>query len=340
VAGKILGSYVTGHAADRVDERVVFIVGGVASALLVVVATLMPPALLCLLLVLAGTGNSAASPAGGRIVILAFPRRRYGLAQGIRQTGIPLGGLIAALMLPWIAELSSWRVSLIAAAALALLAIVPLMLPAAGARQAALEAQRQPPERVGVDWAATRMLTLWGSLLVSGQVAIVMFLAPDIHERTGLSLAAASLIVAAALVAGVAGRVGWGIVSDRRLAWGRKWLLGVISALGTSAALLLLALPASTPIAVFVIAAMYAGVTLIGYQAVSWAMLAEAAGPDRMGAVTGFAVTFMLAGAALAPLLLGAVVDLTGTYRAVWGVLAVVVAAGLIPALLVTERRM
>src|SRR5919204_47133 len=40
-----------------------------------------------------------------------------------------------------------------------------------------------------------RLLTLWGCLVVTGQYAIVAFLALDLHRSAGLSLARASLLV-------------------------------------------------------------------------------------------------------------------------------------------------
>ena len=61
-------------------------------------------------------------------MLLAFPRHRRGFALGVRQTGIPIGGLIAAALLPWIAHLHGWRWSLAAAAGITALAVMPLVL--------------------------------------------------------------------------------------------------------------------------------------------------------------------------------------------------------------------
>ena len=102
--GKIFAAYAAGRAADRIGERRVLVGGGLATAALVAVAALSPLPALLTLLVVAGAFGASSTPAGGRLVLLAFPRNRHGLALGIRQTGIPLGGLVAAGLLPWLAH--------------------------------------------------------------------------------------------------------------------------------------------------------------------------------------------------------------------------------------------
>ena len=124
--GKIFGSYAAGLAADRLGERRVLMFGALATAALVAGASFAPIPLLFTLLFLAGCAGSSSTPAGGRLVLLAFPRNRHGLALGIRQTGIPIGGLLAAAVLPWVAHRSSWHWSLVVAAAIAAAAVIPL----------------------------------------------------------------------------------------------------------------------------------------------------------------------------------------------------------------------
>ena len=102
-------------------------------------------------------------------------------------------------------------------------------------------------------------------------------------------------------------------------------------------ALALLALPHNAPTVVIVAAAILAGLALIGYQGLWVTMVAEAAGPERVGAATGLAITFIGASIALSPPLYGLVADLAGTYRAIWAVLAVVLGIAFIPAVMIRE---
>jgi MFS family permease len=335
--GKIFGSYAAGRAADRIGERRVLVGGGLATAALVAGAGLSPLPALLLLLVLAGAAGASATPAGGRLVLLAFPRNRHGLALGIRQTGIPLGGLLAAALLPWLAQREGWRWSLLLAAGVAVAAVIPLAL----TRTARAVETSIPRARVGGGSARDRnvgLLTLWGCLLVSGQYALLAFLALDLHHTAGFALATASLFVAVANVSGIVGRIAWGALSDRALSRGRKPLLLVLTAVGLLGALLLLATPRTAPTGVLVGVAAVAGLALIGFQGLWVTMIAEAAGPERVGAATGFAVTFITVSVAASPPLYGLVADASGSYRAIWAALAGVLALAFVPAALIREK--
>jgi predicted MFS family arabinose efflux permease len=335
--GRVLGSYAAGVAADRVGERIVLVGGGLATGAIVAVAVSLPLVALGSLLVLAGMASAASTPAGGRLVLLAFPRNRRGLAVGVRQTGVPIGGLVAAALLPWMAHLYGWRWSLAAAAAIAALSVLPLIF---SRTERSEPAERIPPTK---GWSllrdrTVRLLTVWGCLLVSGQYALIAFLSLDLHRSAGLALASASVLVAVSQAFGIVGRVAWGALSDRLLRRGRKPLLMALTGVALAGSLLLFGVPRSAPLVVWVPVAALAGLALIGFQGLWVTMIAEAAGPARAGAATGFGITFVALAIAISPPLYGLVADLTGSYRAIWAALALVLAAALIPALLLPDE--
>jgi predicted MFS family arabinose efflux permease len=335
--GKIFGSYAAGVAADRLGERRVIVSGAAAVGVLAVCAAAAPDALLFPVLFIAGLASSTSTPAGGRLVLLAFPRDRHGLALSIRQCGIPAGGLVAAALLPWIAHLWSWRWSLAAAGAITITTVLPLASSPLE-RSYELEAHSTGGSESPARDRNIRLLTLWGCLVVTGQYAVIAFLALDLHHSAGLSLASASLLVALANGAGILGRVFWGAVSDRALARGRKPLLLLLNATGLAAAVALLATPRSAPVGVFAVLAAFAGFALIGYQGLWITLVAELAGPRRVGAATGFAVTFVQAAIALTPPLYGLVADLSGSYRTIWAALICVLLVAFVPAAYMRER--
>ena len=267
----------------------------------------------------------------------AFPRNRHGLALSIRQCGIPAGGLVAAALLPSIAHHWSWRWSLFAAGVVTLVTVVPIASSPVERGYDGGDDAGEAKESVARDRNIV-LLTLWGCLVVTGQYTILAFLALDLHQRRGLSLASASLLVALANGVGIVGRIAWGVISDRALARGRKPLLLLLNAAGLLAAVALLVTPGSAPVAVFAVLAAFAGFALIGYQGLWITMVAELAGPRRVGAATGFAVTFVQVSIASTPALYGLVADLSGSYRAVWAALSGVLLVALVPAALVRER--
>jgi predicted MFS family arabinose efflux permease len=342
-AGKAIGSYAAGAAVDRVGERRVLAIGAMLFGALVLAATAAPFAALLALLVVGGLFAATATPAGGKLVLLSFPVTRRGLAMGVRQTGIPLGGLVAALLLPWLAGAWGWRTGLVAAglltiaggaAALAMAGMEPRVRRSRGGGG---RRRPRPSGRFSRD-RDLLLLTLWGCMMVGGQYVLIAFLPLHVHEGGGISLAAAALwLVSIVQVGGVLGRIAWGSVSDRLLGGRRRPLLAVISGIGAAGFLALALLPADAPVTAFGVAGFLGGISVIGWQGMFITGLAEIAGPRRAGAATGFALTFVSIGIAASPPLFGLVADLAGSYEAMWLALAIVVALSLVPALLVRE---
>ena len=336
VFGRCLGSYPAGVAADRLGERRVLVTGGALCGLLVVCAAATPIPLIIGVLVLAGLASAVATPAGGRIVLASFPRTHQGFALGLRQTGIPLGGLIAAATLPWIAHTAGWRWALAIAGFVAAASVIPLLL-----------SKHEPLPSSGTKAHRTfslrgtrniRLLTVWGSMLVSGQYAVLTFLSLDLHQRMGLGLAEASAFVAIAQAGGIAGRIGWGALSDRLLARGRKPLLLALTAAGCAAVAVFYALPPSTPTGLTAVTVALVGVGVIGFQGLMIAMIADAAGPANVGAATGWSISFIQLAVVISAPLYGLVADWSGSYHTIFAVLTAVLALSFIPAALVHER--
>lgn len=336
--GKVVGGYPTGVAADRFGERRVLVAGGAVAAALVALAALSPLALLFPLLFVAGIACATGTPAGGRLVVRAFPPERRGIALGIRQTAIPLGALIAAAVLPWIAHVAGWRWSIAAAAAGLALSLVPIATARLAADDDRIVAEIPRPS-VRAWNRNVVLLTSWASLMVTGQYALLAFLPLDLEQRAGMALTEGALVVAVAIAAGLVGRVAWGVASDRLLEHGRKPVMVTVTAAGLVSAIALLVIPMTVPVVVIVALAAFAGVALMGYQGLVVVMVAEAAGGGRVGAATGFTATFGQLSIAVSPVLYGLVADASGSYRAIWAALAVVLTLAFLPVALVRERQ-
>jgi MFS family permease len=335
--GKMFGAYAAGVAADRLGERRVIVSGALLVGVLTAIAAALPGALVFAMLFLAGLAASTSTPAGGRLVLMAFPRERHGVALSVRQCGIPAGGLIAAALLPWLAHLWSWRWSLVVAGAITIGTVLPLALHGIGRGEPREAATQHHGTASPARDRNIRLLTLWGCLVVTGQYTVLAFLALDMHQRLGLSLERASLFVALANGLGIVGRLFWGWFSDRTVSQGRKPLLIALNLTGLAIALALFATPGSAPLGVFLVYSAIVGFAVIGYQGLWVTVIAEIAGPRRVGAATGFAVTFTQVAITLTPPVYGFIADQAGTYRAVWAALACVLGIALIPVTLLRE---
>lgn len=268
----------------------------------------------------AGIGAAFSTPAGSRTVMRWFPVASRGTAMGLRQTGIPIGGALAAALLPLLALATDWRWAL-AATGLTNLAAAWLChrdypAPAADERVAA---QAQPAYRFRD--LLTRdilLLGLAGALLPLGQFALVTYLALFLKEVHAIPVTVSALLLVAAQIAGACGRVAWGTVSDRVFARRRRPALLAAALLSALGAVVLGWLPAGTPL--WVIAMI---VTACAFNAIGWhgcwiSLVAEIAGPDKQGRTIGVAMTVMYAGIIVLPPLFGYYVDVTHQWRGAW----------------------
>jgi sugar phosphate permease len=336
--GKVAGSYVVGALVDRHGERRMVAFTAICAGLCVLGASVLPLPGTIALLACAGLFTAAATPAGGRLILVAFPVDRRGMGMGIRQTGVPLGGLSAALLLPVVAGAGGWRAGVAFAGGVTLLGgLAALALVGVEPREPHPRERRRPLRSLLRD-RDIRLATLWGCLLVSGQYAILAFLALDVHERSGISLGLGVALVAVVHAGGMAGRLLWGWASDRLFAGRRRPLLGLIALVGAATAVVLATLPPGAPGAALVALAFVAGLSLLGWQGLWVTLVCELAGTARAGAATGFALTFIALASFSAAPLYGLVLDLTGSFPAMWVALAAALALSFVPLSLVRER--
>jgi sugar phosphate permease len=309
-----------GLLTDRVGERAVIATGlGGAAVLLAAAAAAASDDfwVLVTFVTLALMSGAAVNAATGRAVMSWFPASERGLALGIRQTAVPVGGGIAAVILPALAAGPGLGA-----------AFLTLAIASAAAAGAALiwlrEAPASPEEAIaGHVTSPLRDPRLWqlaagSTLLVSVQIALTGFVVLYLHEERGLSPGAAGAVLAAINVAGAALRIGLGRLSDRigsRLRPLRRLSLGLAAAMAAVALLT----EASDPLAVGILVA--AGALAVGWNGLSFTATAELAGRERSGAALGFQQTALGVGSMVAPLGFAGVVGIT-SWSVGFGVLA------------------
>src|SRR5207248_735834 len=99
-----------GLVADRIDERWVIATGLTgAAALLALASTTNGFGTVTGALVGVGALGASVNAASGRAIMAWFPSSELGLALGIRQTAIPIGGALGAAVLPALASAGGTR---------------------------------------------------------------------------------------------------------------------------------------------------------------------------------------------------------------------------------------
>jgi len=325
--GRVLGSWPAGLLADRIGEPPVMVAACMGVAAFVSVAALASgPLGAAAALACVGVFAGAAAPAGSRFVLSAFGRRRRGLPMGLRQSAVPLGGLIAAFALPFLADRWGLRTALLVAggACLAGGALAGLLTHRAG--RAPLGPRREPAEhspavRPTVRDGNLRLVIAWGALFIGGQYALVSYLVLDLIRTRGLTLASASLMLVLAQLGGIAGRIAWGVLSDRRFASRRRPPLLALNAIACAAAFSLALLGRGEPLELIAITSFLAGASMIGWQGVWMSLISELSPAAAMGRAIGYGLTFTNVAIVAWPPLFGLIADRTGGFAVSWAVL-------------------
>jgi MFS family permease len=326
----------SGMLTDRLGERTMVAVSGSVMSIALVLAVLVPsyPWLVgCLALF--GAGYAGSMPAGGRAILAWFDRDR-GIAMGIRQTGVPVGGLLGAVVLPLTAlHFGGYRAALLVAAALVAL---PTLLVFVIYKESSID--RPPPSTPAEMLAGMHRLardprlivvTLTCMSLVVGQLAMNGFLTVTAIQVVHVSQAAASAAFAAAFAAATVARLFWGWYSDKYMRESRIMLLGGLSAFGAVASL---AIALVSPALSFLLipAALALGFFGAGWNGVMAAALAEIGGADRAASAIGLTLTAIFTASAIGPLVFGSIADHSSLDTA-WSVNAAVGVLGVLPVL-------
>jgi MFS transporter, ACS family, hexuronate transporter len=276
-------------------------------------------------------GYSFLNPASTKGVMVWFHRDERATAMGIKQTGVAAGGVVVALLAAPLVLLIGWR------GTLAVLGVVNFFFGFVFSAlwhdpegDIASTARHLPaPENYG-------SFNVWSFLPAScgtaiflvGQMSLITYIPLYLKESLGFSAYWASQALALTQAGAMFGRVGWGVVSDRLFGGRRKIVLVMIGLIGAAllVALSLMNRQSSLPLLLLVI--FLAGLCLVGYQGVSYALIGELAGGARTGVALGLMITINAAAATLGTPLFGFIVDRTESYPLAWQALAAAVAAG------------
>jgi MFS family permease len=321
-----------GYLVDRVGERIVLAVGSALTAAAAFAAVTVDSLLAVgVLLFLGGMAAASSNSASGRLVVGWFPPDQRGLVMGIRQTAVPLGVGVGALVIPRLAENHGVAMALlfpaVVCAIAAVVCAVGVLDPPRPPRHEAPEEHLANPYRGS---ALLWRIHAVSVLLVVPQAVLWTFTLVWLMADRGWSAASAGAMVMVAQLLGAGGRIAagrWSDVVGSRLR-PIRWI-----ALAAAATMGLLALTdwLDSPISVALM--VIASVITVSDNGLAFTGIAEIAGPFWSGRALGAQNTSQhLASAAAAPVF-GGLIGVAG-YAAAFAVCALlpVIAIPLVPA--------
>lgn len=300
VATVAAGAFVRRFGAVRVSQF-----GLLACALGLSFTALGTPAAFAFGALLIGIGYAPTTPASSHILARSTPAHRMALVFSLKQSGVPVGGALAGVLVPPLVLLAGWEAASLAVAA-ACFGLMAALQPQRDRFDADREAEAPlalsgllAPLRHTVGDPVLRRLALCSFFFAALQLSLGTFLVTHLTANLAMGLVAAGLLLTVAQVAGGLGRIAWGAVADRS---GRPVLVIALIGLGMAACAFVAALftPGWPWIALAAAIAAF-GATAIGWNGVFLAVVACLVPKSQVGVATGGALFFTYAGVMVGP---------------------------------------
>ena len=278
-----------------------------------------------------GLGYGPITPASSQILARTTPPSQMALVFSIKQTGVPVGAMMAGAIVPSLMLGVGWQWSLVAVALACVLSAVlsePLRKDMDDLRQPALRFQMgtlTTPLRMVLEHRALRTMAACSFMFSMVQMSLTTYLVTYLHDDLAYGMVSAGLLLSVTQMGGIGGRIAWGLVADRWLG-AQKTLALLAMLMAVSALTTALLLPILPIWGVWIVLLMF-GASAIGWNGVYLSEVARQAPEGKASVATGGTLSFTFLGVVIGPPLFGALSSAYGTYRA--GYLALVITSSL-----------
>jgi predicted MFS family arabinose efflux permease len=268
---------------------------------------------------LTGMGYGQITPAASHLLARTTPAHRMALVFSVRQTGVPVGGVIAGSLLPLLLIEAGMANAFWAVSASCLLCAA-LSQPL----REALDADRDPSRRIIASQFAGPVrqvledprlfsLTVFSFCFAMLQSAMTTYLVTYLHVSVGFTLVAAGAAFSAAQAGAVVGRLAWGFVADRWQIDATR-LLGWLAAMMALCSVLTAALGPQVAQPLLVALMIAFGASAIGWNGIFMAQVARMAAPGMASSATGGTIAVTFLGVVIGPVLFGAASSMPGGF--------------------------
>jgi len=275
---------------------------------------------------LIGLGYGPITPASSHLLARTTPAHQMALVFSIKQTGVPVGAMVAGAVVPSLLLLLDWQVTLL---------VVALVCSASALLSETIRAEfdldLNPESKL--DWGSLifpiRMvlshrplatMAACSFMFSMAQMSLMTYLVTYLHEDLSYTMVSAGLYLSVTQIGGIGGRIAWGYVADRWLG-AQPTLVLLAGSMAVSAFATAVFLPLISTWAVWIILFVF-GASAIGWNGVYLAEVARKAPAGHASTATGGTLAITFLGVVIGPPLFGMLSTVFGTYSA--GYLALV----------------
>lgn len=329
--GPMFSMILFGYWMDKKGEKLIIgwgaILLGLSALTLVFVNNYM---VLLLLLFFVGVWYGSAQTGGSTAIVKWFPNKHRGLALGIRQTGIPIGGALASVILTYTYfhfELQAVHIVQGAVAiAGGLLFLYAYHEPKENNVTATKSVSFKEKMRSIKNNKELYPIYIVGIVMMSLQMIIIAHFMSYLHQEGGYALTEAGKYLSLVLIGGMIGRVVIAWLSDQFFEHNRERLLLIVMVVTVVLTVML-------PMIMHAKLVMLPFCFLLGFVSIGWyslfiACVTEQSDPRFIGLTVSSALTLNQLFIVIAPSLFGLIVNILNSYQIALNVVGVAVALG------------
>lgn len=307
------GGFIIRYGALRMSQVSLVVIG---IGLMTGAAGNLP--LLALAAVVIGSGTALSTPASSHLLARYSPPRHAPLIFSVKQTGVPVGGLMAGTLVPFLLMLVDWRATFLATGALCLafaIFLQPYRQRFDGDRN---PAHRPAPGdilenlRLVLGTPALRVMAFAMFTFVGLQGLFGAYFVTLVTEGTGRPLETANHLFSIAMGTAIGARILWGWIGSTFLP-ARAVLAGLAVAMAIASLLTGFYRPYWSDLAIGAVAVLYCS-TAVSWHGLFLSEVAKLAPSDKVGPVTGGVLAFGGAGMMCYPFVYAFLLRATGDY--------------------------
>ncbi|ASI78812.1 MFS transporter [Bacillus pacificus] len=278
---------------------------------------------LLFVLLLIGMFYSVSQPGGSKVILKWFPKENRGLAMGIRQAGIPIGGALAGVLIPFLTIQYNVTYAINSIACICIIGGLLFFMfykepyVKEEARKGHIKISFWTKLKVVICKKALYPIYMAGICMISLQMVLVGHFMKFLVREQSITSIVAGTVFSVMFFSGMIGRVVLAAISDVFYKGNRRIPL-FITVCASIGLVLLLVISIHT----ITSGVLYGVSALLGFFSIGWfslfiAEVAELAREDSVGITVSLALTFNQIAIIVAPILFGYIVDKKG-YTYAW----------------------
>lgn len=331
-----LVSIYAGRLVDLKGTRWGLIAGCTSMGIFYILHSLVPNFITLLsLAAFTGLAVSLNLPTVSKSIVEWFPRNQITTALGLESIAFPMGGLIGAILLPFLGSILGWRKTIILPGLIAILCTLFILYSYQGKREANNHFKQNKQGDISfwnmffqlIKNSNIIKISIFGFFLGAMGSVITAHFTLFLVLDCGFSKTTAGIGFAIVQFGSIMGRGLWGLICDRVLKSDKKKTFLYMGLSFTSIIIILILLLRSITPQINLI---FLFAFLIGWSGYGWpglynASIAEIVKEKNVGIAIGFASLFMRVGMMVAPPIFGYLADLRGSYEVSWLFIGIII---------------